>query len=96
MNSELIIITDYINQTRIEQSFITSLEEYGLIHIYKVENEQFLHHDELSQLEKYARMYYDLSINVEGIDAINHLIEKINDLNDELRTLKNKLDLLDI
>lgn len=96
MNSELIIITDYVNRTRIELSFIKILEENDLIHIYEVDNEQFLHYDELPRLEKYARMYYDLSINIEGIDAINHLIEKINILNTEIQSLKNRLDLFDV
>lgn len=91
MNSELIIITDYVNQTQIELPFIKILEENDLIHIYEVENKQFLHYDELPRLEKYARMYYDLSINIEGIDAIDHLLEQIDELREELRKLRNEL-----
>lgn len=91
MNTELIIITDYVSQTRIERSFIYSLEENGLIHVYREENEQFLHCDELPLVEKYARMYYDLSINIEGIDAIRHLMERIDELNEEIRNLRNSL-----
>ena len=90
MDKELIIITDYVNQTQIELSFISSLQEYGLIRILEIENEQFLHSDELPQLEKYARMYYDLSINMEGIDAIHHMIERIEKLNEEIRVLRNR------
>jgi hypothetical protein len=95
MDKELIIITHYAEQMQIERSFISSLEEYGLIHIHEVENEQFLHSDELPQLEKYARMYYELSINLEGIDAIHHLIERINGLGEEIQKLRNRLPFTD-
>ncbi|MDL2323347.1 chaperone modulator CbpM [Bacteroidales bacterium OttesenSCG-928-A17] len=91
MDKEWIIITEYVERTSIERSFIASLEEYGLIRIHEMENELFLDSDELPQLEKYARMYYDLSINMEGIDAIHHLVERINQLNKEIRTLKDRL-----
>lgn len=91
MDKEWIIITEYVERTSIERSFISSLDEYGLIRIHEMENELFLDSDELPQLEKYARMYYDLSINMEGIDAIHHLVERINQLNKEIRTLKDRL-----
>lgn len=91
MKTELIIINDYINQTQIELSFISLLEENGLIHIYEIENERFLHHDELPQLEKYARLYYDLSINIEGIDVIHHLMERIDILRNEIQGLRNQI-----
>jgi hypothetical protein len=92
MDKELIIIADYVERIDIEPSFLLLLEEYGLIHIREIENEQFLRIDELPQVERYARMYYDLSINMEGIDAIHHLIERINYLNEELRVLRNRLN----
>ena len=38
-------------------------------------------------------MYYDLSINIEGIDAIQHLLERIKQLQKEVDILKNKLKL---
>lgn len=95
MDKEFIIISEYVTHTPIEFSFISSLNEFGLIHIHKRENEHFLHSDELPLLEKYARMYYELSINLEGIDAIHHLIDRINELNDEIRMLRNRVQLID-
>ena len=89
MDKEFIIITEYVDQTQVERSFIVSLEEYGLIRIHETANEQFLYADELPLVERYARLYYDLSINMEGIDAIQHLIERINQLNEEIRILRN-------
>ncbi len=91
MNTDLIIIKEYTQHSNIEPQFISLLKENGLIEIYEIENEQFIHHDDLGNVEKYARMYYDLSINIEGIDAIHHLLERINGLQEEMKYLRNRL-----
>jgi hypothetical protein len=49
--------------------------------------------EQLVQLEKFVRLYYDLDINLEGIETINYLLQRMNSMNDEIRTLKNKLRL---
>ena len=36
-------------------------------------------------------MYYDLSINMEGIDAIHHLLEKMEDMRREMSLLRKQL-----
>jgi hypothetical protein len=91
MNTERIIIREYIQQSNIEPHFIALLEENGLIHIQEAENERYLPSDELDELERYARMYYDLSINIEGIDAIHHLLDRIHDMQNEMRELRNRI-----
>jgi len=90
---ELIIIEEYIRHSHIEPQFIALLEENDLIHTQEVENKRYLHPDELDNLESYARLYYDLSINIEGIDAIHHLLERIQHLQAEMRELRNRLQL---
>lgn len=91
MKTELIIISEYCRQSDIEPSFIALLEENGLIHIQEIESERFLHQEELPYLERYARWYYDLSINIEGIDAIRHLLDRIDDLQCEINDLRNQI-----
>ena len=39
-------------------------------------------------------MYYDLSINIEGIDAIRHLLERMKDMQNEMDRLKQELRVL--
>jgi len=90
---DLIIIEEYIRHSAIEPQFIALLEENDLIHPQKIEDKQYLHSDELFNLESYARLYYDLSINIEGIDAIHHLLERIQTLQEEMRDLRNRLQL---
>ena len=49
---------------------------------------------QLPDVERYSRMYYDLSINIEGIDAIHHLLERMESMQQEIYSLHNKLKLL--
>jgi len=90
---DLIIIEEYIRQSTIEPQFIALLEENDLIHPQEINSKQYLHTDELVPLESYARLYYDLSINIEGIDAIHYLLERINSLQKEMQELRNRLQL---
>lgn len=95
MKTDYIIIKEYIQICNIEPQFISLLKENGLINVYEIENEQFLHYDELADIERYARMYYDLSINIEGIDAIHHLLKRINQLQLEAKELRNQIRFLE-
>jgi hypothetical protein len=94
MQSEnLIALDDFCAKHEIELSFITALKETGLIEITTIEKAWFIHVEELRQLEKYIRLYYELDINLEGIESITHLLQRINLMQDELISLRNKLGL---
>jgi hypothetical protein len=95
MKADLIIITEYTKYSDIEPQFIDLLEEYGLIETIQEDNQRCIHHDHLLQIERFARMYYELSINIEGIDVINHLQQQIEILRRERRNLRNRLCLLE-
>ena len=89
MKSEnVILIEECCSYYSIETSFVHTLNEYGLIELEQKNTAWFIHHDQLAQLEKYMHLHYDLDINVEGIEAINHLLEKIEQLQEEIRTMK--------
>ena len=71
MQTELIIVSEYCHKCHIEPSFIEMLEEGGLINVHTEGGEHYLLLSELPNVERYSRMYYDLSINMEGIEARN-------------------------
>lgn len=77
----------------IEFSFIKNLEDFGLIEVKSFEDTGYIHEDELEKLERMLRLHNDLQINMEGIDTITHLLDRINGMQEEIRTLKNKLRL---
>ncbi len=93
MQTDLIIIREYCRNSDIEPSFINLLKESGLIDISEIEEEQYILSSQLSDIEKYARLHYDLSINIEGIEAIRHLLDRIDELQQEIRELRSRIRL---
>ncbi|WP_276803028.1 chaperone modulator CbpM [Odoribacter laneus] len=91
METDLIIVSDYCRESHIEQSFVVLLWQEGLIDIKQEEGREYLFVSQLRDLERYSRMYYDLSINIEGIDAIRHLLSRIEDMQHELHRLRGRL-----
>lgn len=93
MDTNLIIVSEYCRICHIEPSFIFKLEKGGLIEIDIIEGVSYLSISQLQDVEKYTRLYYDLAINVEGIDAIHHLLQRITSMQQEIGHLRNKLRL---
>ncbi len=89
METNLIAVEQFCAYYNIDFSFIESLNEFGLIEIVPVNDERFLPHEQLKEVEKMIRLHYDLDINMAGIDAIANLLKRINNLQQEIRLLKN-------
>ncbi len=89
----LIAVNEFCINHHIEISFINSLQQTGLINITSMDEMEFIEVQQLPQLEKYTRLYYDLNINLEGIETITHLLQKIKVMQDEITTLRNRLGL---
>ena len=77
----------------IEISFVDTLNKMGLIQIEIIEQNQFIHQDQISDLEKIMRLHHELNVNLEGIDVVFNLLEKEKKLRDELNVIKNRLRL---
>lgn len=93
MEAKLITIIEYCKSSTIEFEFITLLSEEGLIEIQLVSGEEFIPLDQLPLIEKYARWYYEMEINLAGIDALHHLVAKVRRLKNEIDDLENRLGL---
>lgn len=93
MPTDLIIVREYCDKVQIEPSFVSLLAESGLIDIEEIDNERYFPAAELQDLEKYTRWYYDLSINIEGIDAIRHLLDRMERLQNEIAILRKRLQI---
>lgn len=91
MSDEIIPIETFCSYYQVERTFVENLESYGLISISYVENRRYLLKEELVELEKFSRMYYELDINVPGIDALKHMLEKIKELQQETEILRARL-----
>ncbi|GLB48198.1 chaperone modulator CbpM [Neptunitalea lumnitzerae] len=89
---QLISVTTFCKSHCIEPTFIHSLAKYDFVEIIiNKNNEAFIAEKHLQDVERMMRLHYDLNINMEGIDAIQHLLKQIDSLQKEVITLRNKL-----
>ena len=89
----LIAVNEFCIHHNIEISFISSIQKTGLIEFIIIEEVLFVDTDQLRQLEKIANLYYELDINLEGIETIDYLLQRIGSLQDEITLLQNRLRL---
>jgi hypothetical protein len=90
-DEEMIPLETFCTYYQVERSFVETLESYGLVSISSREEQRFILMEEVVELEKFSRLYYDLNINVPGIDALKHLLEKLKELQQETENLKARL-----
>lgn len=90
MPTDLIIVSEYCEKCHVEPDFIVLLEEEGLIEIRRKNKERYILVSQLQELERYSRMYYDLAINIAGIDVIRHLLERMESMRTEISLLKRQ------
>lgn len=91
--TQLITIQQFCRHYNVPKSFINALHEYELIEITITDNTNYLKVNQLNDLEKMARMHYELDINIEGIDVIYNLLKQLEHLQTEITMLKNKLNI---
>jgi hypothetical protein len=89
----LIAVDEFCANHNIEISFISSLQQNGLIEVTTIKESGFIDPAQLLQLEKIVHFYYELDINLEGIETINYLLQRIGTLQDEITMLRNRLRL---
>ena len=66
-----------------------------MIEVITVREDLFIDAEQLQQLEKIVRFYYEFDINLEGIETIIHLLQQIKSLQDENTALRNRLRLFE-
>jgi chaperone modulatory protein CbpM len=89
--NSLIPVNEFCASHNLDISFISSLEETGLIDVISISEDLYIDAGELKQLEKIVRFHYEFNINLEGIETIIHLLKQIKYLQDENLMLRNKL-----
>jgi len=92
---DLIAVNEFCVHHNIEISFINLLHQNGLIKVSIMESKYFVEKEQLPQLEKYVRFYHDLDINLEGIETITYLLQRIEIMQNEIIKLKNRLHFYD-
>ncbi len=92
MNIENFIpINTICTSYQIEISFLNELNDIGLVEINVVEETSYIHEDQIRAIEKMIRLHHDLHVNIEGIDVVFNLLNKIDALQKELIATKKRL-----
>lgn len=89
----LIPIKQLCRHYQVEISLFSELHNLGIIEVLTIEDTHFIHKDKINVVEKVVRIQNDLSVNLEGVDTVFNLLDKINELQNELNNLKNRLRL---
>jgi hypothetical protein len=92
----LIAVDEFCTIHNVDVSFISSLKQTGLIEVTTIKEAGFIKAAQLKQLEKFIRFYYEMDINVEGIETITHLLQRISNLQEENTRLRNTLRLYEV
>ena len=88
---ELVEATTFCQHYQIEYSFISLLEESGLVELIIINDRQFIPSGQLQQLEKIIRLHQELDVNIFGLEVIVHLLQRMEQMQQELSILKSKL-----
>jgi len=89
--AQMIAATEFCTHYQIELSFIQSLHHSGLLQVENRESDLFIPLDQVPSLEKMIRLRYEMDINLEGIETINHLLQQLTELQQQVNQLKNRL-----
>lgn len=90
---ERIPLQEFCVHHHIEQSFVYALQDSGLIEIIQEEHEVCIPVGQLNKLEKMVRWYAEMDINVEGIEVITHLLQRIHNMQQQIVQLTNRLSM---
>jgi hypothetical protein len=94
MNIEnLIPVATLSTHYQVDIPFFGHLNELGLIEIQIIEDTQYIRPEAIYEIEKMIRMHQELEVNIEAIDVVLNLLEKIESLQSELTAVKNRLRL---
>jgi len=88
---EMIPLQQFCTYHHVEASFVISLRDAGLIEIVHTEQEVCIPSGQLTQLEKMVRFNTEMDINIEGIETITYLLERMKTMQQQIIQLNNRL-----
>ena len=89
-NKDLVPAIDICNYHDVEYTFISGLGDAGLVELKIIDRATYIPESELKKLEKMIRMHHELEINLAGIEAISHLLDRVAHMQEEMRVLRNR------
>ncbi|HKM45027.1 MAG TPA: chaperone modulator CbpM [Dysgonamonadaceae bacterium] len=91
MSKEKITYRECVQIYQVEEVFLDALHSSGLIEVVIEEEDRYIEYDYLQEIEQYVRWYYELEINIEGIEALHHMLQQVRDLQSDVERLRSEL-----
>ena len=88
---DMIPADEFCIHHNIDLSFIYSLNESGLLEISMTEEKLFVPVNQLEHLERMVRLHNEMDINLEGVEAISWLLQRVNEMQKQIAALSNRL-----
>ena len=86
-------VSEICSSYQVDISFVLELHENGLIQCVSQQKEWYVEREQIGEVERMIRMRQELDLNVEGIDVVVQLLQKIQDMQNEVHRLENRLRL---
>jgi len=86
----LITVKDFCVYHNVAHTFVEYLADAGLV---KVTKTNCIPLDEIQKVERLVRLHNQLEINEPGVATINNLLQKLDDMEQEMSVLRSKLRL---
>ena len=87
-----ISLREFCQGHALDETFLFRLEAFELIRIERVRSEACFHREELPRLERLIRLHRDLDIGPQGLQAIDHLLGRMQRMQDEMAAMRRRLD----
>lgn len=91
--ANLITVHDFCIYNNVAYAFIDNLQEAGLIQVAVVNQTTCIPMDEIQKIERLARLHTQLDINEPGLLAIDGLLDKVENMQQEIAELRTRLRL---
>ena len=78
---------------QIEISFFKELNEEGLIELVSRQNSMYVLEEKLYKVERIIRIHRELNVNIQGIDVVLNLLEKVDTLQNKMYSMQSRLRL---
>ncbi|TZF86094.1 hypothetical protein FW774_03290 (plasmid) [Pedobacter sp. BS3] len=89
--SNLILVSEFCTHHHIDVSFISILEQSGLIQTKIIRKTAYLPHEQLNRVERLVRLHQDLDIQADDLDVVAGLLDRMENLQQQVTELKNRL-----
>ncbi|OOQ59230.1 chaperone modulator CbpM [Mucilaginibacter pedocola] len=89
----VITVHDFCIYNDVEYAFIDHLQEAGIIEVTIINETTCIPVPEIQKIERLARLHTQLEVNTPGILVIDGLLDKVDNMRQEIAELRTRLRL---